>query len=858
MRDDDPVLVREVEELVSAYGRREGFIERPLAKIGSLISPEHGVPDLGGTAVGAYRLLHLIGEGGMGEVWYAQQEFPVHRHVAVKLIKAGMATREVVARFESERQAIALMEHPAIAKVYDAGSTPGGHPYFAMEYVEGVPITAYCDQHRLNIRERLKLFIRVCEGVQHAHQKAIIHRDLKPSNILVVDVDGKPVPKIIDFGVARATSQRPTPETVLLTRAGMILGTPDYMSPEQANAGEEDIDTRTDVYSLGVILYELLAGALPFDFRRLPLDEVLRKLREGNMPPPSVRFRSTPDSSAIAQNRQADAEKLTRQIRGDLDAITLNALERDRSQRYGTPSELAADIGRCLRSEPVTARPANVAYRVRKFLRRHAAAATAASLTVLLMVSLGIGEAVQLRRITRERDRADRIAGFMTGMFKVSDPGESRGNTITAREILDKASKEIGTDLAKDPELQAQMMYVMGYVYNDLGLYRLAEPLLDRTLSIRRHILGSENPATAESMAELANIFRAEGRFAEAAKLDAEAFTIRRRTLGPDHRDTLQSMSALARNREKAGRFQEAEQLHRDVLEARRRVLGPEHPDTVKSIDNLGKVLDDEGHYGEAEALEREALDIRRRVLGPDHPDTLRTLHHLADTYYGEGRYGEAEKLHRQEMNEYRRIAGPEHVDTLNAMVALANALDDEGKYAEAEMLARQALEVQSRVLGRESPDALLAANNLAEILGDEGRYAEAEKIHREVVAGRTRVLGPEHSDTLYSISKLAWILILSGHLDEAEKLSGQALDGQTRVLGRNHPDTAETTYNLACIAALRGRVGEAISLLRTALDHGLKPRAILRIETDSNMRSLRGNKDFVMLVSDARQRTRR
>jgi serine/threonine protein kinase len=510
------------------------------------------------TIIGPYHLLQLIGEGGMGQVWLAEQKQPVRRRVAVKLIKVGMDTREVVARFESERQALALMDHPAIAKVFDAGSTPEGRPYFVMEYVAGQPITDYCDRHRLTMRQRMELFILVCEGVQHAHQKAIIHRDLKPSNILVTEVDGKPVPRIIDFGVAKATSQQLNAGT-MYTRAGAMIGTPGYMSPEQADSGGEDLDTRSDVYSLGVVFYELLVGALPIEFAKLAYDEMLRHLRETDAPKPSTRVRTLGQTSLTnAQNRGVDTVALTRQLRGDADAIALKALEKDRTRRYASPADLAADIGRYLRSEPVTAHPPSLPYRARKYVRRHTLGVGLAAAIILLLVGLAVAQTIQLRRIRQERDRADRIAEFMTNMFKVSDPSHSRGNDVRVREILDKASSQVLSGLDKDPLDQAQLMGVMGDVYRNLGLYPQAESLLRRALASRTKLLGDKNEDTLKSMYSLASLLQLESRTAEAEKLSRQTLDLRRRTLGPEARGTVESMSQVGLILNDEGHYPEA------------------------------------------------------------------------------------------------------------------------------------------------------------------------------------------------------------------------------------------------------------------------------------------------------------
>jgi serine/threonine protein kinase len=773
--------------------------------------------------IGPYRLLQLLGEGGMGEVWLAEQKTPIHRTVALKLIKAGMDTKAVVARFESERQALALMDHAHIAQVYDAGSTTEGRPYFAMEYVPGLPITEYCDKHRLSVKERLELFMQVCDGIQHAHRKAIIHRDLKPSNVLVVELDNKAVPKIIDFGLAKAMGQRLTDKT-MFTELGVLMGTPEYMSPEQADQREQSIDTRTDVYSLGVILYELLAGVRPFEVKTLRaagLDAILRVIREVEPPKPSTKVRSMGEgSSAAAENRKEEPRSFARRLQGELDWITMKALEKDRARRYGAPSELSADISRYLRGEPVVAGPTTTAYRIRKYAVRHRVGLGAAAAILLLVIGFVVTQAIQLHRIklerdraTRERDRAARITDFMTSMFKVSNPSEARGNSITAREILDKASAEIDTGLTKDPELQAQMMSVMGDVYDNLGLYPRAQSLDQRAVEIRQRVLGPENP------------------------------------------DTLRTLSNLAVVLEREGRFPEAEKLDRQTLDTRRRVLGPEHPDVLSSIHNLASVLYHEGHYAEAEKLDRETLDIMRRVLGPERPETLSSMHNLAAVLSGEGHYADAEKLDRETLDIRRRVLGPEHPLTLNSMNNLAAVLYHEGHHAEAGQLYREALEIQTRILGPEHPDVLTSKISLGQVLMDEGHYAEAEQLYRETLEVQMRVLGPEHPLTLASVMDLGNVLTEEGRYTEAEKLYREALNVQRRVLGPEHPDTALSIYNLACVAAHRGQRAESLSLLREAVDHGLEAYVDLGIDKDPDLKSLHEDPRFTALVAHAKER---
>jgi eukaryotic-like serine/threonine-protein kinase len=717
------------------------------------LRPTPGAPPV----IGPYRVLQLLGEGGMGEVWLVEQTEHVRRRMALKIIKAGMDTKQVVARFESERQALALMDHPAIAKVLDGGATHDGRPYFVMEYVPGVRITEHCDAHKLDTDERLELFIQVCEGVQHAHQKAIIHRDLKPSNVLVSLVDGKAQPKIIDFGVAKAVGLRLTEKT-LFTEIGSVIGTPEYMSPEQADLTGQDVDTRTDVYSLGVILYELLTGQLPFsssELRASGFEELRRVIREVQPTKPSRKVSSEASTGEVAARRGTEPRTLTRQLAGDLDWIVLKALEKERNRRYGTPSELAADLRRHLRHEPVLASPPSRAYRVRKYVQRHRVGVAAVVALVLLLAAFAATEAVQARRIAHERDRANaeaeasrRVSDFLLNMFKVSDPGEARGTSITAREILDRAARNIETGLARDPQVQARMMDTMGQVYQNLGLYSRAQPLLERALETRRSVLGEENPDTLVSMTHLAALDEATGHFPEAEELERTVVERAHRVLGPNNPTTLTATKVLAVLYARQGRFPEAEKLTRTALEGQRALYGPESRQVVLTTHNLALMARNQGRAAEAEGLERDAADRAVRVLGPDHPDTLMLSDGLAGMYMAEGRYPESEKLYVSNLEARRRVLGPEHAHTL------------------------------------------LSMNNLGELYEREGRLDEAEKVLREARDAQARVLGPNHPDTALSTYNLGLVAARRGQSDEAFRLLDEALDhGLSKEYGR-HLDT--------------------------------------------------------------------
>jgi non-specific serine/threonine protein kinase/serine/threonine-protein kinase len=757
-----------------------------------------------------------LGVGGMGQVWLAEQTEPVRRLVALKLIRAGMFDSALVQRFQSERQSLALMDHPAIAKVFDAGTTPSGQPYFAMEYVDGLPITDYCDHKKLGIRDRLQLILRVCEGVQHAHQKAIIHRDLKPSNVLVAEVDGKPMPRIIDFGLAKATAPTVSGE-MLLTHMGAFLGTPGYMSPEQADPAVQDIDTRTDVYSLGVILYELLTGYLPFDttqWKKQRLDEVLRELRESDPQRPSTKVSSNRETSTTpAEARGMEARQLARLLRGDLDLITLKALEKERERRYGTPYALAADVDRYLQNLPVEARPASSAYRLQKYVRRNAVGVAVAIGAIVLLVAFAVVQAVELRRITRERDRANRVTEFMTNMFKVSFPTEARGSSITAREILDQSSKEVDTGLARDPELKAQMLDLMGTVYENLGLYARAESLLKQAADIRRDVLGPGHPSTLSSVSRLAWTISEEGRYAEAGKMSRELIPMEDRVLGSDHRTTLATKSNLAWTLQLEGRLADAEKLCREALEGQERVLGTDDPDALESGRRLAVILEKQGRLTEAERTYRLNLDTRRQVLGPEHPRTLKSMSDLGIVLTEEGHYPEAEQLLQQTLAMQSRVLGPDHPDTLITMGNLATVVESEDRYPEAERMQRGVLERVSRALGPDHPLTALALYNIGDVLHEEHRYSEAAVYLRKTV------------------------------------------EIQRRVLGIAHPDTIDSAYKLACVLALTHHSDESIALLTDAVNHGLDAKTLAGLETDADLKSLHGDPGFEALLTKAKSR---
>jgi len=786
--------------------------------------------------IGPYRLLERVGAGGMGEVWLAEQRHPVRRQVALKVIKAGMDTREVIARFEAERQALALMNHPNIAGVYDAGATPEGRPYFAMEYVHGIPITDFCDKHRLSIPERLALFVDVCAGVQHAHQKGIIHRDIKPSNVLVTTQDEKHRPKIIDFGVAKATSQRLTERTVF-TELGQLIGTPEYMSPEQAEMTNLDIDTRTDVYSLGVLLYELLAGARPFDskeLRRAGLAEIQRTLREEEPPRPSSRVSGLgAASTSSATNRRADRRALTKALEGDLDWITMKALEKDRLRRYETAHALALDVERHLHGDAVLAGPPSGLYRVKKLVNRHRGAFASAGAVVLALIAGIIGTSwalVQAKRAERQAAAsavearrqtaiAESVNAFLNqDLLAAVAPSARRGQgkDVGMREVLDVAAERInkaskdGGRFAGEPLVEASIRRTLGSTYYDLGEYAAAEPQLRRALELHRAARGTPDQEAARLTNRLALLYWRQGRLDEAEPLEREAYDVSRQLLGANHPDVLSYEGNLATLLKARGRYTEAEPIYERNIESKQRVLGAEHPETLDTMGNFANSLQETGRFAKAESLHRKVLEIRRRVQGEKAPSTISEMNNLGNDIASQGRFDEARALMDRTLQLKIELYGEAHPSTLNSVANLADLEDSVGNSEKAEALHRRALAGRTGALGAAHERTILSTERLANTLTTMNRFAEGESLAAKAVAQATESLGEQRVTTLAAQDTRCLALIGLRRAAEAEPIMRR----QLAILAEKKQKGEDAGEGDALSARLRVHLGMALASL--------------------------------------------
>jgi serine/threonine protein kinase len=649
---------------------------------------------LAGRQIGAYTLVSHIGTGGMGAVWLAERsDGRFERRAAVKFLNLAIAGRTGAERFKREGSIVGRLAHPHIAELIDAGVSVEGQPYLVLEHVEGEHIDEYCDRERLDVEARIRLFLDVLDAIAHAHSNLIVHRDLKPSNVLVRK-DGQV--KLLDFGIAKLLEEEgQAAAATLLTQQGGGALTPAYAAPEQVTAGA--ITTATDVYALGVLLYILLTGQHPAGLDLRSHARLVKAIVDTEPLRASDVVASTKselgDIKSNAAKRSTTPEKLQRRLRGDIDTIVAKALKKNPQERYASVTALGDDLHKYLGHEPITARPDTMRYRAAKFARRNRTAVVVAAGLVILLAGFAVMQTVQLRRTTRERDRADRVAEFVTGIFKVSDPNERVGNTVTAREILDQAAKDIDTGLAKDPDLQSRMMRVMGRAYLNMGLFSRAQTLLDRSVQTSRLFGDRRDRETLSTMHDLAWALVQEGQLAEAEKLERKLIDMKRRTLGSDDPDTVAAMGELAFTLCQESKCEEGVKLNREVLEEQKRTLGPDARRTLITMDNLATMLDDAAHPQEALALGQESLERHLRVLGSENIGTINTMLNLAEFQRDTGQDDEAIGTLNSLLETERRVLGPDQGEIYATKYDLASVLVRKGKTEEALSFLEQAID---------------------------------------------------------------------------------------------------------------------------------------------------------------------
>jgi eukaryotic-like serine/threonine-protein kinase len=803
--------------------------------VGDSVLPEAG------QMIGNFRLIRKLGEGGMGEVWEADQLAPVRRTVALKLLKAGMDTRQIVARFEAERQTLALMQHPGIAQMFDAGVTNSGRSYFVMEYVDGVRITEYCDRAGLGVVDRLRLFQQVCDAVQHAHQKGAIHRDIKPSNVLVTEQDGRALPKVIDFGLAKLTSQDLNDAT--LTEVGTVLGTPAYASPEQMSFGTIDVDTRSDVYSLGVLLYELLVGVIPFEPDASgpgALLELRRSIRELEPTRPSARLGRLGDrGSDLAKLRGTDTGALRRQLRGDLDWIVMKALEKDRSRRYASPGDLARDTQRYLEHEPVLAGSPTAMYRMSKFVRRHRLATAFGVAVLSLIISFAIVSAIQVKRIGAERDRATAEAAkassintFLQNTLGAADPWQT-GADMSIRTTLANAAKTIDSSFKEQPLVAAAVRRTIGNTYVGLGRYDDAEPLLRAALKTRLALLGYEHPDVAESLSDLAELDQKRGNHDRAAKQYREVLALRRKLLGNEHAKVADTLLDLASDLYVKGDLNEAYTAAQESLTIRERLFGSKSLEVATVWSQMSTILDTQGDFARAEEVARRAYEIDRELLGTEDARTAMAASNLGMTYSREAQTNKAEPLLRSAVQVLTRQAGENNPDTIMAKENLGGILLAQKKYDETIALLNDVLARRRAVQGENNKRVARSMVNLATVLRRAGRLDEAQQVYAQAVPRFIQTYGPSHPDTARVLYSYGVLRIKQHDYVDAERLLRQSLAIELSQFSDDHPDIADTKLALGEALTQRGQLGEAETMLVRAQEVIKKTYAADAAETN-------------------------
>ena len=828
----DAELRRQAEALLAAITKTTGFLERPIA----VAAESFEAPSVAaGQRLGAYQILRSIGSGGMGDVYLASRaDDSYEQKVAIKVARAPFAVdASLLARFRSERQILADLGHPNIAKLLDGGITPNGLPFLVMEHVDGVPIDVFCENKELNIVERLKIFCAVCHAVEFAHKHLVVHRDIKPSNILV-SADG--VPKLLDFGIAKLLE----PSLKTKSQVGTVdrMMTPEYASPEQVCC--EPVTTASDVYALGVLLYKLLTGRLPLILEGTSPLEAAKVITERTPAAPSEVVGSAREVPAHAA--PADA---SRRLRGDLDNITLTALRKEPSLRYSSVAGLAADIEAYFDGYPVKARSASWRYRVGKFVRRHKVGVTSAAVAVLALLGLTITLALERNRANREAEASRGVAEFMTDIFKVSDPSVSHGDTITARELLDRASTRIERGLSKDPRVQARLMRTVGSSYLSLALYPQSVALLERAAAIQAKSLGDRDPETLETMSSLAAAYRGEDRYGEAERLLRRTLAEQQKVMGPENADTMATTDSLADTLTREGRYTEAEGLLRRVLVAQSKSLGPESRAVLFTNNRLVDNLRNQNRFPEAEKLARQSLAVNQRVLGSYDRMTLSSIEELALIVINQGHADEAEKLDREGFRIATHMYGPDNENTLLQLGDIGDALQEEGRFAEAEPIQREVVMRLKKIEGPKARHTIEMMNTLAITLSMEKKFSAGESISREAMAASADSLGAAAVQTIDAMANLALILAYEKRQGESEMLFEKAVAASSKTEGSLK---VQVFYAYAQGMAILGQADEAIAQLKQAIDHGFADKQ--QMASDESLKSLQKNPTFRALVA--------
>ena len=750
-----------------------------------------------GQQIGSFRILSVLGQGGMGVVYCAEQAVP-SRIVALKVLRPGMISPTLLRRFNHEVEVLGRLRHAGIAQVFDAGTFDRGHgpePWFAMELVEGIPLTEYARSRGLGLRERLRLLTRICDAVQHAHEKGVIHRDLKPGNILV-NTSGEP--KVLDFGIARST-ESDIALTSIQTDVGSLLGTLPYMSPEQVSGRPADVDTRTDIYALGVIGYEILTGRLPFDVQGRSLVEAAR---------------------IISSETAAPLSSIDRALRGDVEVLIGRAMEREPARRYASAAELGADIGRFLNHQPIVARPPSTTYQLRKLVTRHRTAAWLLLTLACVLVGSTITMAVLYQGQRREREKAvleaekaRGVSDFLSNMLTSMDPEQASGKDVTVREVLVAASRDVAQDLDHNPDVAAALQTAMGRAYLALGLYDEAEGQLRPGLETRRRLHGEGSVEVAESLEEMGHLEIKRGHFAAADSTLGGVLAVRRRLLGERHPEVAATYFLCAAAAYERGNLARSDSLHRIALDIRREGHGENSPEVLASTTNLALAVHGLGRYAEAESLYRRAVDIALARYGEDHPQHAVCLNNLGLLVHDKRTYDEAEVIFRRTLAVRRKAFGDEHPEVAISLNNLARTLRAQRRYEEAVPLYLEAIAIVGKRLGDENPMGQTMRNNLAVVYERMGRRDLAIATYEQVLALMRPAIGPDHPTIATTLNNLGGSLQMDGQFERSATIQLEGLAMARRLYGTEHPDIARALHNIAAVRRGQKQFAEAETL---------------------------------------------